>query len=346
MFGTCKMARIRVPVDGPTTLVHDRADQIASTSMANPRDSLTMIAPMLRVRPELQDYCRFGGDWSAVHASEEPGWAAFHIVTKGRCVIERPGQPPVALDEGDVMLLPHGDGHVVFGGQGKHAFREISYTFRDYIRVKQTEGAQIDTELICGRLHLEGGSENLVLRALPHAIVLKLGGADAYRQLVAMIRDELEQDRAGASVITRDLASALFVMLLRRFLETQPPIEGILMLLAARETAKAAAAMLAEPARAWGLDELASLAVVSRPTLVRAFRRIAGMPPLAFLTELRLGTARNRIAQTAEPLARIAEDTGYQSEAALSRALLRRYGIRPGAIRKTAKAAVEIDAAG
>jgi AraC family transcriptional activator of mtrCDE len=303
--------------------------------MSGDRDALTALAPALRVRPELQDFCRFGGDWRAVHDPEERGWAAFHIVTQGHCLIERTGQPPVALKAGDVLLLPHGDGHVVYGnGSGRTAFREISYTYRDYIRIKQTEGSEVDTELVCGRLHLESASENLLLRALPHAIVLDHAGSAACSGLVAMMRDELERPRAGSAAVASDLASALFVMLLRGYLETDPPTEGILALLSARETGKAAAAMLHDPARDWGLDELASIAAVSRATLVRAFRKIAGMPPQAFLTELRLGIARNRLAQTPDPIAQIAADVGYQSEAALSRALHRRFATRPGAMRK------------
>ncbi|WP_343612736.1 AraC family transcriptional regulator [Novosphingobium sp.] len=302
-----------------------------------PRDALTSLAPMLRVRPELQDYCRFGGDWCARHDPEESGWAAFHIVLKGSCVVERAGQAPVALQAGDVLLLPHGDGHVVFGGDDRAAFRPIHYSGRDTIRLKQTEGVPIDTELVCGRLHLESSSENLVLRTLPRAVLLTLGGIDGCLGLIGLIVAELEQDRAGSAAITRDLASAMFVMLLRRCFETLAPAEGLLALLAARETAKAAAAMLEDPARLWELDELAAIAAVSRPSLVRAFRRITGLPPFGFLTELRLGIARHRIMDTAEPLAQIAADAGYQSEAALSRAFLRRFDIRPGALRKAAQ---------
>ena len=42
------------------------------------------------------------------------------------------------------------------------------------------------------------------------------------------IRDELDSARAGAIVIATDLASALFVMLLRVHLEEQPPTSGLL----------------------------------------------------------------------------------------------------------------------
>jgi AraC family transcriptional regulator, activator of mtrCDE len=307
--------------------------------MDDAHDILSPLAPMLRVRPELQDFCQFGGNWRASHAPEDSGWASFHIVTKGSCSIVRLGEKPIDLDAGDVLLLPHGDGHVVYG-QGRDRsseYRDISITYRDHIRFKQTAGAESDTELVCGRLHLESSTENLLLRALPQAIVLRLGGMQQCSTLVAMIREELQGGRAGAATIARDLASALFVMLLRQHLEVDPPVTGLLALLAARETSRAVAAILREPARQWELQELATTAAVSRATLIRSFRRICGLPPQAFITEVRLSLARNRLTHTSDPLSSIASDVGYQSEAALSRAFLRRFQIRPGAARLEAQ---------
>jgi AraC family transcriptional regulator, activator of mtrCDE len=308
--------------------------------MADLPDALSALAPVLRVRPELQDFCRFGGDWRSAHDPQAQGFAAFHIVARGTCQVERPDQPAVTLEPGDVLLLPQGDGHVVYGGAGHEVGGPIITRQTRSIRVKQA-GETVETELICGRLHLESGSENLLLRTLPHAIVLKLGD-DACSRLVELMRNELDDDRPGAAAVARDLASALLVMLLRQYLDTDRPAEGVLALLAARETARAAVAMVDNPARDWSLDELAAVAAVSRATLVRAFKRLSGLPPLAFLTEIRLGIARNRIAQTRDPLGKIAAEVGYQSEGALSRALMRRFAIRPGALRRVGAAAVEV----
>ncbi|MEG3086918.1 AraC family transcriptional regulator [Sphingomonas sp. PB4P5] len=306
-----------------------------AASVVELHDPLTAIAPMLRVRPELQDFCRFGGSWRTAHKQEEAGWASFHIVTSGACLIEREGEPPDRLEAGDVLLFPHGDGHVVYGGGGRHELRDVATTYRHHIRVKETLGPAIETELVCGRLHLEGVSENLMLRALPSVIVLRLGGELRYLTLVAMIREELDAGRAGAAEIASDLSSALFVMLLRQHLESAPLPRGLLAALAGRETARAAAAMLKDPARDWELDDLAKIAATSRATLVRAFRRFSGMPPKALLTELRLGLARNQILHTSDSLGTIAARVGYRSEAALSRALHNRFGTRPGAMRRT-----------
>jgi AraC family transcriptional activator of mtrCDE len=50
------------------------------------------LAPLLRVRPELQQLCRFGAQWSSDHSSEAEGWAPFHFVTQGTCIIELSGR--------------------------------------------------------------------------------------------------------------------------------------------------------------------------------------------------------------------------------------------------------------
>jgi hypothetical protein len=50
---------------------------------------LTAISPLLRVRPEIQEICRFAARREAEHQAEPLGWAQFHIVTKGRCFLEQ-----------------------------------------------------------------------------------------------------------------------------------------------------------------------------------------------------------------------------------------------------------------
>ena len=127
-------------------------------------------------------------------------------------------------------------------------------------------------------------SPEAVIAALPNFVVLrsaKRALADRFQSLVLGIRDELDLGRAGCAIIAADLASALFIMMLREHLEDAPPATGLFALLKPRPSAPAVVAMLREPSRDWTLDMLAEASASSRSTLVRAFRKVAGMAPLA-----------------------------------------------------------------
>jgi AraC family transcriptional activator of mtrCDE len=150
----------------------------------------------------------------------------------------------------------------------------------------------------------------MVLAALPAVVVLAAtegGDAARLRGVVEMIQTELEEDRLDSAPIASALAGSLMMFVLRAHFESE----------------------LTDPARGWTLDELAARANTSRATLVRLFRTAANTAPLAFLT-----LARHRILATRTPLAVIAEEVGYQSETAFSRAYQRRFGVAPGADRK------------
>ncbi len=220
--------------------------------------------------------------WATSHEAEPPGWAYFHIVTKGGCLLERRDGRRLRLDAGDLLLLPHGDAHIVRSrdARGGSYGPPVTVAYNNAIRIK-TNTDQPATELICGRLRFEAAPDNLVIAALPDTIVLKLGGQGVLKQmrsLVLAIRDELDGDRQGAAAIAADLARALLVMMLRLHFEEAAAADGLMRLLASRPTARPAQAMLRDPARDWTLDELANEAHVSRATLVRAFRQAGAWP--------------------------------------------------------------------
>jgi AraC family transcriptional regulator, activator of mtrCDE len=171
------------------------------------------------VRPEIQDVCRFAARWEAVHQAEPLGWAQFHIVTKGRCFLEQGDGEPLLLQAGHLLLLPHGDAHAVRSARRKGgAAMPIRIEFNNAVRIKTNIEGESDTELICGRLKFHAAPDNLIIAALPPAIVLRLGAGEPFqrmRMLVQAIDEELEAGRPGATAVAEDLASALFVMMLR-----------------------------------------------------------------------------------------------------------------------------------
>jgi AraC family transcriptional activator of mtrCDE len=254
---------------------HGRPDQHLAAMQATMTrndgdDPLSGLAPFLRVAPDLQDFCQFGGSWISPH--EASSSAQFHIVTRGHCVFEIAGHGPLKLGVGDTLLLPHGDAHVVRSVSTDGTIRRIVTEFRNAIRTKSTHDVAFDTEIVCGRLRGEAASEQAIIAALPNFVVLrstKLPLAERLRRLVICIRDELDSNDSGCALIATNLATALFVMMLREHLKDSPPANGFLALLTHRSTSHAVLAMLREPGCDWTLDGLAKASCASRATLVR-----------------------------------------------------------------------------
>jgi AraC family transcriptional regulator, activator of mtrCDE len=306
-------------------------------TMPTASDALSNLAPLLRVRPEFQEICRFGGDWEARRDTAQPGWAYFHIVVRGECLIDLPGHPTIRLEAGDILLLPHGGTHVARGGTGIcEGSQPIATEYPNGILTRTSMNIAITTELICGRLHFEQANERFLIEALPETVVVRTDNPLWEDRLCALVRwifEELDGQSPGAIAIATDLATAIFVLMLRQYLASDPPVNGLLGLLGERTTARTVVAMLRDLSHEWTLAELAARATTSRATLIRSFGRIANIAPLAFLTELRLAFARRRLATTRDSIAQIAADVGYRGEAALSRAFHRRFGVRPGKFR-------------
>jgi AraC-like DNA-binding protein len=88
------------------------------------------------------------------------------------------------------------------------------------------------------------------------------------------------------------------------------------------------------PAADWTLDELAKLVGLSRSTLAQRFTHLIGQPPMQYLTRWRMQLAAGLLVSGREPISRIAEAVGYDSEAAFNRAFRRTVGPPPAAWRQ------------
>jgi AraC family transcriptional regulator, activator of mtrCDE len=319
-----------------TNSISGRINQPEQHLFAVPaKDLIDALAPVLRVKPVIEEFCRFGGAWRSARGTGGTGWAQFHIVARGAYSVEQRGMGTIQLAAGDILLLPHGDGHIVRSRIGG-PLGPVETDFRNAIRASSSVGVEADSELVCERLLFETGEDNSLAAALPEAIII-ITLADPllerFRDMLTDIRDELDSGRLGSNLIATNLASALFAMMLRLHPEQVPKRGSLLSLLQDRTTAKVVLAMLRDTAKDWTLDEMAVVGITSRATLVRAFRHPCGLAPIANLARLRLDLARQRLAGTNDPISEVAASIGYKSEAALSKAFLRRFGIRPGAVR-------------
>ncbi|MGR6736139.1 AraC family ligand binding domain-containing protein [Pseudomonas chlororaphis] len=81
------------------------------------------------------------------------------------------------------------------------------------------------------------------------------------------------------------------------------------------------------------LDELGAVCGVDRFRLTRAFKAAYGLPPHAYLVQLRLAKARRLLARGAQP-AEVAMALGFADQSHMGRWFVRAYGLTPAAYRK------------
>ena len=132
------------------------------------------------------------------------------------------------------------------------------------------------------------------------------------------------------------LSEVLFIEVLRLYVNEQSAgRSGWLAGVGDRIVGAALNAVHARPAHAWTLEELAQAAATSRSVLAERFAALVGSTPMQYLTQWRMLLAANLLCGSNAPLARIAEDVGYQTDTAFSRAFRREYGTPPAAWRRT-----------
>jgi AraC-like DNA-binding protein len=146
---------------------------------------------------------------------------------------------------------------------------------------------------------------------------------------------EARSPRPGGAGVLAKLAELLFIEVLRLYMNEQGEGRtGWLAGMGDRIVGSALTALHSHPARAWTLEELARTAGTSRSVLAERFQQLVGSAPMQYLTQWRMLLAANLLCRSNAPLARIAEDVGYQTDTAFSRAFRREYGCPPAAWRR------------
>ena len=86
----------------------------------------------------------------------------------------------------------------------------------------------------------------------------------------------------------------------------------------------------------WWVDALAREVALSRSLFAQRFAVLVGESPMQYLTRWRLALAAQALRAGNEAISRLAERSGYATDAAFSRAFKREFGLPPSAWRKSA----------
>jgi AraC-like DNA-binding protein len=327
------------------------------------RDPLSDVLRSVRLRGAVFFYVSYGDEWvseagaaSDIADAVMPGAehvVAYHLLAKGSGWVALDGAQPVRLERGDIVMFPHGDAHVVSSAPGMRAQvadddRWVRETRNDpkpipvtYHRGVLRPGADIPPEeastvLVCGFVGCDLRPFNPLIESLPRLLHLKAGGVGAW---VAPVLDqavsESRQQRPGSEAVLERVSEMVFVDAARRYLESlSDGGSGWLAALRDRHVGKAIALLHAKPAEPWTVDELGRQVGLSRSALHERFVDLVGHPPMQYLTNWRIQLGAGLLRQGEVTVATIAQEVGYDSEAAFARAFKRLVGQPPAAWRR------------
>ena len=265
----------------------------------------------------------------------------FHLITEGECYVDMGDGATVRLTAGDVVVFPQGDAHLMSSQPGLPPApgKRLDAVLTRRPRQIAYGGGGPTTRLVCGYLACDARLARLLLAGLPPLLRVNVRGSNAGVWLEASVRYALAEARSprpgGAGVLAK-LAEVLFIEVLRLYMNEQSAGRtGWLAGVGDRVVGAALNALHARPAHAWTLEELARAAATSRSVLAERFQRMVGSSPMQYLTQWRMLLAANMLVRTNSPLSRIAEDVGYQTDTAFSRAFRREFGAPPAAWRRS-----------
>lgn len=314
-------------------------------------DALSEILRVVRLVGAIFIHARFTAPWcyqspSADTAATllEPGAervVIFHLITEGDCWVELPDASPVRLTAGDAVLFPQGHAHRMNSTPGLAPAKgaRLDEVLSRRPRQLVYGGGGPATRLVCGYLACDARLARMLLAGLPPMVRVNVRGSNAGLWLEASVRYALAEARSprpgGAGVLAK-LAEVLFIEVLRLHMNEQGPGRtGWLAGVGDRVVGGALSALHGRPADAWTLASLARAADTSRSVLAERFQQLVGSSPMQYLAQWRMLLAANLLCRSNAPLARIAEDVGYQTDTAFSRAFRREFGAPPAAWRRS-----------
>ena len=249
-------------------------------------------------------------------------------------------------------MFPHGDAHVISSAPDAPPLKrtpEMVFGTRDFPkpvpltlhRGQMTPGTPLPAEdadavMVCGFLGCDLRPFNPLITALPRLLHLpteRAGGWVAH--VIEQAAVESYHPRPGGDAILERLAEMMFVDTARRFLDHLPEnATGWLAGLRDRYVGKALTLLHERPEHAWTVDELAQQVALSRSALHDRFVQYLAMPPIQYLANWRIQLGSRLLRETSRTVATIAQEVGYDSEAAFSRAFRRLVGSPPAAWRR------------
>ena len=265
----------------------------------------------------------FKSDFSEPWGMEIPKgpFAQFHIVTRGQCVLKTKNKS-IQLFSGDIVVFPFGASHWLANSE-----TSVRYQGQDVMQSISTgnslfEGDKLSATLVCGHFEFDKSLKHPFIKELPSLIHIDDNDMKQFtwlRNISELIIEEAEKEQPGSGIIVNKLGEVLFVHTLRAYIEKQRHSSGFIAAIQDERISKVLKKIHRFPQNNWKLNQLAQVASMSRTSFANRFKFLIGETPFNYVTRWRMLKAQELLVESNFSVGEIAEQVGYQSEAAFNR---------------------------
>jgi AraC-like DNA-binding protein len=310
-------------------------------------NALDEVLNSIRVRSTVYCPIEVGAPWG-LYIEEERG-ASFCILTKGSALL-------VIEDLNIRRWLKAGDFIIITkrcGCKFSDSPHSEHVNLQDWLRrnpprpdgTYKVEGKGEVAKFIGGAFFVENHESHPLLKVLP--AFLHFSGAaartgadgevvDWLQTTLSFISSEAATRMPGAETIITRLSDILFIQAIRAYANTVSGEEPNWFAAAAdSQIGEAIAHIHRAPQDPWTVEQLAALCGMSRSAFANRFTKLVGEPPLRYLSRWRMHKAIEMLGENRLTTAEVASLTGYESEAAFSKAFKKWNGQGPGAYRRS-----------
>jgi AraC-like DNA-binding protein len=286
-----------------------------------------------------------------------PPWAVTYVDAPSLTVIATlGGHASLRLEDGPPQPLAAGDIALITGA-GRYTVADDPDTMPEFViragRKYTLDGRAVDmhgltaprtygenlsgaTIMIRGAYDLRGGVGARLLSLLPASAVIPADPRT--RPALDLVTAEVSREEPGQDAVLRRLLDFVLVLALRAWCARPeaklPPWYDAL---TTPDIGAALGLIHADPARRWTVAELATKVGLSRATFAARFAKLAGRPPLGYLTDWRMTLAADLLRDTTATIGAVARQVGYEDPFAFSVAFKRAYHCSPSAWRASSR---------
>lgn len=245
-----------------------------------------------------------------VSFDEPDKFGHLHLLRGGTVTAHSPRHPTLVIDRPSLLFYPAATTHHFAINHGTEA------------------------DLMCAKVQLGKAVNNPLAASLPLYMLIPLASLNTLQPTLELLFAEALGQRCGRQVAIDRLCEYLLIQLLRYVMDEQLVSLGMLAGLADKRLSRSIIAIHHDAGHEWTLENLADVAGMSRARFAVHFRETVGVTPGEYLTSWRIGLAQVLISK-GKHIGMIADEIGYGSPAAFSRAFKAQTGMTPTEWRAT-----------